>query len=383
MVDGEANMPLQAISQANSLLTFDIYKVLGNGADNLFFSPLSIQVILALVFLGARGNTAKQLSRGLHLPEDRNVTEEGISRLLSQLQESKDIALNIANRIFMKNGYNIKEEFNNSAIRFKAGTEEVDFSQEEQARKTINDWMEYKTNQKIKNIIPSGVLNDLTKMVLVNAIYLNADWLQQFDVAFTLPTRFHLASESTKNVDMMYIEEGFKYTEISELESQVVLLPYRGKKLGMMIILPKEQNGLPNLEKKLANINLQDILSGMGQREVYLYLPKFKLEYTVDLKATLKTLGMSDMFDGRMANLTGISDEPLVVTNVLHKAFIEVNEEGTEAAAATFIAVVGRYDVLYSKPPVTFKADHPFVFLILDQQTHTVLFAGRYSTPAP
>ncbi|XP_049854739.1 serpin B6-like isoform X2 [Schistocerca gregaria] len=336
MVDGETNVALQTISQANSLLTFDIYKVLGNGADNLFFSPLSIQVILALVFLGARGNTAKQLSRGLHLPEDRNVTEDGISTLMIQLQESKGIVLNIANRIFIKNGYNIKEEFNNSAIRFKAGTEEVDFSQEEQARKIINDWIEYKTNQKIKNIIPAGVLNDLTKMVLVNAIYLNADWLQQFDVAFTLPTSFHLASGSTQNVDMMYIEEGFKYTEISELESQVVLLPYRGKKLGMMIILPKEQNGLSNLEKKLANINLQDILSVMGERKVYLYLPKFKLEYTVDLKATLKTLGMSDMFDGSTANLTGISDGPLVVTKVLHKAFIEVNEEGTEAAAATF-----------------------------------------------
>ncbi|XP_049775714.1 serpin B3-like [Schistocerca cancellata] len=383
MVDGETNVALQTISQANSLLTFDIYKILGNGAENLFFSPLSIQVILALVFLGARGNTAKQLSKGLHLPEDRNVTEDGISTLMSQLQESKGIVLNIGNRIFIKNGYNIKEEFNNSAIRFKTGAEKVDFSQEEQARKTINDWIEYKTNQKIKNLIPSGVLNDLTKMVLVNAIYLNADWLRQFDVAFTLPTPFHLASGSIQNVDMMYIEEGFKYTEISELESQVVLLPYRGKKLGMMIILPKEQNGLPNLEKKLANINLQDILSGMGEREVYLYLPKFKLEYTVDLKATLKTLGMSDMFDGSMANLSGISDDPLVVTNVLHKAFIEVNEEGTEAAAATFIAVAGRYGVLYSEPPVTFKADHPFVFLILDQQTHTVLFAGRYSTPAP
>ncbi|XP_049854733.1 serpin B6-like [Schistocerca gregaria] len=382
MADGEANVALQTMSQANSLFTFDLYKDLANGTDNVFFSPISIQVILALVFLGARGDTAKQIARGLRLPEDRNVTEDGSSAIMTRLQENNDVLLSIANRIFIKNGFDVKEEFNNSAVKLKAGAEVVDFSQEEQARKIINDWVENKTNQKIKNLIPPGVLSQLTQMVLVNAIYFKGDWLKTFNKELTIPTPFHVAPGSTKDVDMMNIKEQFKYSDVPQLESQVLLLPYKGERVSMMIILPRQQNGLPNLEKKLVNINLQEILSGMSKREVVVFLPKFKLEYEKELSATLQALGVTDMFDASSANLSGISDEPLVVSKVLHKAFIEVNEEGTEAAAATAVVMVG-----YSlsgpapDPPIIFKADHPFVFLILDQQTHTVLFAGRYSTP--
>ncbi|XP_047107981.1 leukocyte elastase inhibitor-like [Schistocerca piceifrons] len=381
MVVAEANVALETISQANSLFTFDIYKDLANGTDNLFFSPISIQVILALVFLGARGDTAKQIARGLRLPEDRNVTEDGFSALTSRLQESNDVLLNVANRIFIKNGFNIKEEFNNSAISFKAGAEVVDFSQEEAARKIINDWVENKTNQKIKSIIPPGVLNDLTRMVLVNAIYFKGEWQKRFNKALTSPTPFHVAPGSTQSVNMMYIKENFKYSDVPELESQVLLLPYKGERVSMLIILPREQNGLPNLEKKLTNITLQDILARTSKREVRVFLPKFKLEYEKELTTTLQTLGITDVFDASRANLTRISDEPLAISKVLHKAFIEVNEEGTEAAAATAVLIGLSLTLPLPDPPVIFKADHPFVFLILDQQTHTVLFAGRYSTP--
>ncbi|XP_046989138.1 serpin B6-like [Schistocerca americana] len=382
MADGETNVALQTISQANSLFTFDLYKDLANGTDNVFFSPISIQVILALVFLGARGDTAKQIARGLRLPEDRNVTEDGSSAIMTRLQENNDVLLSIANRIFIKNGFDVKEEFNNSAVKLKAGAEVVDFSQEEQARKIINDWVESKTNQKIKNLIPPGVLSQLTQMVLVNAIYFKGDWLKTFNKELTITTPFHVAQGSTKDVDMMNIKEPFKYSDVPQLESQVLLLPYKGERVSMMIILPRQQNGLPNLEKKLVNINLQEILSGMSKREVVVFLPKFRLEYEKELSATLQALGVTDMFDASRANLTGISDEPLVVSKVLHKAFIEVNEEGTEAAAATAVVMVGySLSVPAPDPPIIFKADHPFVFLILDQQTHTVLFAGRYSTP--
>ncbi|XP_049854740.1 leukocyte elastase inhibitor-like [Schistocerca gregaria] len=379
----EVNVALQNISQANNVFTFDMYKVLAAEPGNLFFSPISIQVILALTFLGAKGNTAKQIARGLRLPEDRAVVEDGVGAVMNRLQDSNDVLLDIANRIFLKEGYGIKEGFNQSAIRFKAGVEEVDFLQEPQARKIINDWVESKTNNKIKDIIPPDVLNNDTRMVLVNAIYFKGEWLKKFEKRDTYPLPFRSAVGSAKNVDMMFQVEELKYKEISDLNCQVLLLPYKGERLSMMIFLPREVNGLANLEEKLASFSLQDTINNMHESNVHVYLPKFKMEYSKQLNDALTRLGMVDMFDDYAANFTGITDEErLKVDKVLHKAFVEVNEKGTEAAAATAVLVAVPASLQIGGPqPIIFKADHPFLFLILDQRTKTVLFAGRYVDP--
>ncbi|XP_049775716.1 serpin B4-like isoform X2 [Schistocerca cancellata] len=378
----EVNVALQNISQANNVFTFDMYKVLAAEPGNLFFSPISIQVILALTFLGAKGNTAKEIARGLRLPEDSAVVEDGVGAVMNRLQDSNDVLLDIANRIFLKEGYGIKEGFNQSAIRFKAGVEEVDFLQEPQARKIINDWVESKTNNKIKDIIPPDVLNNDTRMVLVNAIYFKGEWLKKFEKRDTYPLPFRSAVGSAKNVDMMFQVEEFKYTEISDLNCQVLLLPYKGERLSMMIFLPREVDGLASLEEKLASFSLQDTVNNMYETSVHLYLPKFKMEYSKQLNDALTRLGMIDMFDDYAANFTGITDEErLKVDKVLHKAFVEVNEKGTEAAASTVLVAVSASLQIGGPQPIIFKADHPFVFLILDQQTKIVLFAGRYVDP--
>ncbi|XP_047107719.1 serpin B4-like isoform X2 [Schistocerca piceifrons] len=378
----EVNVALQNISQANNVFTFDMYKVLAAEPGNLFFSPISIQVILALTFLGAKGNTAKEIARGLRLPEDRAVVKDGVGAVMNRLQDSNDVLLDIANRIFLKEGYGIKEGFNQSAIRFKAGVEEVDFLQEPQARKIINDWVESKTNSKIKDIIPPDVLNNDTRMVLVNAIYFKGEWLKKFEKRDTYPLPFRSAVGSAKNVDMMFQVEEFKYTEINDLNSQVLLLPYKGERLSMMIFLPREVDGLASLEEKLASFSLQDTVNNLHESNVHVYLPKFKMEYSKQLNDALTRLGMIDMFDDYAANFTGITDEErLKVDKVLHKAFVEVNEKGTEAAASTVLVAVPASLQIGGPQPIIFKADHPFVFLILDQQTKTVLFAGRYVDP--
>ncbi|XP_049775729.1 leukocyte elastase inhibitor-like isoform X2 [Schistocerca cancellata] len=380
MAEEEAALALNSITQANNQFTFDLYNVLAQDSGNLFFSPVSIHVILALIFLGARGDTAKQIAKGLHLPEERNLTEYGVNALMHRLKDSSYVTLDIANKVYLKPGFNIKDEFNQSSINFMAGLEEVEFSNEDEARKIINGWVEEATHQKIKDMIPKGYLDDRTLMVLINAIYFKGDWAKQFNKFRTRRMPFHLLSSATKQVDMMYTEGDFNYVYLKELDSQVLLLPYKGQRISMMILLPKEVNGLPTLEKHLLSIDLHHILRQVYETEVHVYLPKFKLEYEKELQETLRKLGITSVFEPT-ADLGGISDLPLEVSKALHKAFIEVNEEGTEAAAATALGVH------YLSLPITvshtvFRADHPFVFLILDTQTKTVLFAGRYSEPA-
>ncbi|XP_049854743.1 leukocyte elastase inhibitor-like isoform X2 [Schistocerca gregaria] len=380
MAEEEAALALNSITQANNQFTFDLYNVLAQDSGNLFFSPVSIHVILALIFLGARGDTAKQIAKGLHLPEERNLTEYGVNALMHRLKDSSYVTLDIANKVYLKPGFNIKDEFNQSSINFMAGLEEVEFSNEDEARKIINGWVEEATHQKIKDMIPKGYLDDRTLMVLINAIYFKGDWAKQFNKVRTRRMPFHLISSATKQVDMMYTEGDFNYAYLKELDSQVLLLPYKGQRISMMILLPKDVNGLPTLEKNLLSIDLHHILRQVYETEVHVYLPKFKLEYEKELQETLRKLGITSVFEPT-ADLGGISDLPLEVSKALHKAFIEVNEEGTEAAAATALGVH------YLSLPITvshtvFRADHPFVFLILDTQTKTVLFAGRYSEPA-
>ncbi|XP_047106098.1 serpin B6-like [Schistocerca piceifrons] len=370
---------LQTISEGNNAFTLDLYKFqsLAVQPGNLFFSPLSIQVALALVFLGAKGNTAKEIAAGLHLPDERKLIENGFRALMTKLNEYDEVTLHIANRIFLKYGCGIKEDFKAAALRFLSGAQELDFSRSEEARSQINKWVEDQTRQKIRNLVHPGVLNSDTIAVIANAIYFKGDWATKFDKRSTAPMPFR--SASTTDVQMMFVKAKFRYTELQVLNSQILLLPYKGNRFSMMVVLPTEVDGLFDVEKQIADANLFDIADQTFKQMVHVYLPKFKLEYEKELEESLQTLEMRSMFDVNKANFSGISDkEHLVVNQVLHKAFIEVSEEGTEAAAATAVTIV-----TYSawNAPTVFKADHPFTFFILDEEARTVLFAGRVCAP--
>ncbi|XP_049800969.1 serpin B6-like [Schistocerca nitens] len=368
---------LQAISQGNNAFTLDLYRSLAEQPGNIFFSPLSIQVALALVFLGAKGNTAIEIAAGLHLPDEWKLIENGFRALMTQLNEYDEVTLHIANRIFLKYGFKIKEDFKAAAVRFLSGAQELNFSRSEEARSQINKWVEDQTRQKIRNLVQPGVLNSDTIAVIANAVYFKGDWATKFDKRSTSPMPFR--SASTTDVQMMFVKAKFRYAELQVPNSQILLLPYKGNRFSMMVVLPTEVDGLFDVEKHLADANLFDIADQTFKQMVHVYLPKFKLEYEKELEESLQTLGMRSMFDVNKANFSGISDkEHLVVNQVLHKAFIEVSEEGTVAAAATAVTIV-----TYSawNAPTVFKADHPFTFFILDEEARTVLFAGRVCAP--
>ncbi|XP_047108921.1 serpin B6-like [Schistocerca piceifrons] len=383
MADAQAVAPFEAISHSNIDFTVDLYKVLANEPGNLFLSPLSIQVVLALVYFGAKGDTAKELERGLHLPSDKQLTDNGINALMHQLNGSQNVLLDIANKIYLRNGSEIKKEFRQTADRFLAGVEQINFAESEQSRKTINDWIESKTHGKIKDMIGKGTLDASTLMVLVNAIYFKGEWLKIFYEDETKATPFHLPSGATEDVDMMYVEDRFLYADVTELNSQALMLPYKDWRLNMMILLPKEVNGLQDLERNLDKFDPVKVVKGMTKSKVIVYLPRFKMEYSKSLKDTLITLGIESMFNPAKANFSGIVDGDYVVSQVLHKAFIEVNERGTEAAAATVLIAPGSSAPQFPPPtPVIFKADHPFMFFIVDDITRTILFAGRLVKPS-
>ncbi|XP_049799542.1 serpin B6-like [Schistocerca nitens] len=372
--------PIQAVSGASSGFALNLYQDLSAQPGNIFFSPLSIQIALVLVYLGAKGNTAFEIARGLHLRDNKQVIGAAFSEVMRQLNGYDEVSLQIANEVFLKRGFKIKNEFKHAATAFNSGAEELDFNRPEESRAQINGWIEAKTQRKIKNLIKPGVLSSFTRMVIANAVYFKGEWVKQFEKTSTSPMLFH--SERATNVEMMFVKDRFKYTYLPQLDSQVLLLPYRGERFSMMVLLPKRVNGLFAAERRIGGIDLFDVADHTYWQTVHVYLPKFKMEYERELEEILPGHGMVDMFDIRKANFTGISDAPLVVSNVIHKAFIEVNEEGTEAAAAT-VAEIAVLSTAVSPPPqsILFRADRPFAFFILDLETRMVLFAGRLSSP--
>ncbi|XP_049854735.1 serpin B3-like [Schistocerca gregaria] len=383
MNQASADTALHSMAESNVNFAFDLHKTMDGG--NIFYSPLSIHVILTLVYFGAEGETARQIREGLRLHANDDVIGRGIETTMRELNASDDILLDIANRIFLKAGFELRKEFLQSADKFIAGVEKVNFHQSDVARKTINDWVAKKTHDKIQNLIPEGILDGQTRMVLVNAVYFKAEWQKQFNKMNTAPRRFFSDAGPAKNVDMMQMQSNFKYAMRYDLDAQVLALPYKGNKFIMLVLLPRQADGLRNLETKLAELNLRDVTSNMYENDVLVFLPKFKMEYNKELNGPLQQLGMTDMFSGLKANFTGITkSEPLHVDMVLHKAFIEVGEEGTEAAAATVVSYSSITSVgARRSEQIVFKADHPFLFFILHEQTRLVLFAGRYSSPPP
>jgi len=371
------------ISASNNAFGIDLYKkLITEEKGNIFISPYSISSALAMTYAGARGNTEKQMAKVLYF----NLLQEDIHKAFSSLnayfnRPNKSYQLAIANALWGQANYPFQKEFINLLNKYyEAGFNEVDFvnkENREKARLTINKWVEDKTNNKIKELIHPEDISALTRLILVNAIYFKGKWQNQFDPKETRDMPFNLENKKKINVPMMHQEGKFNYTEDEKV--QVLELPYSEKELSMVIFLPKEGISLSDFEKELSIERVNKLLSNLSQEKVDVYIPKFKMEKRYILNKILIDLGMSDAFDRMLADFSGMTgSKNLYISKVIQQSFVEVNEEGTEAAAATAVIMSGK-----SIAPmiIEFKADRPFIFIIRDIKTNTILFMGRFVEP--
>jgi serpin B len=367
----------------NSAFALDLYGQLRTAKGNLFFSPFSISTALAMTYAGARENTARQMAVALHFTGAPNLLHRSMREVLTQLnsvQKQTAVELRVANALWAQKGYKFRDEFIRIVREsYRAELTQVDFrNASEAARQSINTWVAHQTDQKIKNIIQPGVLNALTRLVLVNAIYFKGFWDTQFKPDDTREMVFWLSDGDTVKLPMMNQKHEFGYWENEWL--QVLEMPYKNESLSLIILLTKEKAGISALEQKLTLANTINWQNRLRKRKVVVFLPRFKIESEFSLKQTLAAMGMPDAFNPASADFSAmvVGKKELYISAVIHKAFIEVNEEGTEAAAATGV-VVGVTSIAPS-PPV-FKADHPFVFFIRDNAARSILFLGRVASP--
>ncbi|MFC1781124.1 serpin family protein [Planctomycetota bacterium] len=383
----------RAISQSINEFAFNLYgrikelPEIQKAEGNLFFSPYSISSALTMTFLGARGNTATEMANVLEFSivgdsrTDRETLAGSFGKLQQQLQadpETSGYQLNIANALWGQEGYDFLAEFLElNSKYYGSGLNKLNFAQSEEARRIINTWIEEQTNEKIKDLIPSGSINAMTRLVLTNAIYFKGDWAIQFKEENTNPADFNVTGNKTVEVPMMYQKETFGYSENDDM--QLLQLPYKGDELSMLVILPKTIDALASVESSLNSETIESSLSQIRKREVDVYLPKFKMTCgTIELNRILSEMGMKDAFSDS-ADFSGMSGRrDLYISNVMHKAFVEVNEEGTEAAAAT---AVGMRLLSMPAPVPIFRADRPFIFMIFENNSKSILFIGRVANP--
>jgi serpin B len=370
-----------AVVQGNTAFAVDLYAQLRSKEGNLFFSPLSLSTALAMTYAGARGQTAEQMKMVLHFPADQqkmHATFAVLSKDLLADTEHRGYQFHIANALWGQKGSHFREEFlQTTRTHYGAGLHEVDFrTAAEEARQIINTWVEEQTKEKIKNLIPEGTLDALTRLVLTNAIYFKGDWLYPFMKPLTKDEMFHVTATQQVTVPMMNQTGFFKYLDGGSFKA--IELPYVGDALSMVVFLPKEMEGLAAFEQTLTIQKLTEWLSQLQMREVTVAFPKFIVTAEFQLGDVLSAMGMPLAFSDA-ADFSGMSsEEVLTLSHVIHKAFVDVNEEGTEAAAAT--GVVARATAA-GPPPEVFRADHPFVFLIRDIRSDSILFLGRLTQP--
>lgn len=387
-------------------LGIDLFGKNSAGEGNLCLSPYSISCALVMTLAGADGETRTEMSRVLHVDSNVNIDQsftelqksldEMVAKTVELANESKHfggtvepITLAIANRLFAEQAYDFRPEFlQRMKEDFAAPLEPVDFrGQSEQATRRINDWVAQQTRDRIRNLIPGGALNTATRLVLANALYLKAPWEAEFKEGATKPEPFYLQGKSPVPVATMTTERKFGYAKRNGFTA--VAIPYNGGELQFVVLLPDERNGLSQLEKQL-NTQILAECARVQYQEVVLHLPKFKLEPpTIALAAQLQSLGMKTAFDvpRGSANFDGIArrkpNDYLAISDVFHKTFISVDEHGTEAAAATAVAVKSVRAMLPrpTPKPIEVKIDRPFFYAIQHAPSGACLFIGRVTDP--
>lgn len=375
---------MQELVAGNTQFALDLYTKVSGESENIFYSPFSVSEALAMVSAGARGETADQMLKTLHLSQDKDALHPAFNALDSHLMnlgekprkpESEPFELTVANSIWGQNG----EEFNTVfletlAANYGAGLNTLDFiSAPEASRETINEWVEEKTQERIEDLLPKGSVNSRTRLVLANAIYFKASWMAAFQEESTKPGKFTLRDGSTVETDLMHQSANFDYAQMDGFKA--IALPYDGGDVSMLVMLPKN---LDKFEKSLSAKTLNDTVAALKKKHVTLTLPEFEFTVPLTLTKTLQDMGMVDAFGGS-ADFSGMTDaDDLRISEVIHKAYVSVDEAGTEAAAATAVTMRAT-----SMPidPVQFTADKPFVFVIRDNKTGSLLFVGRLANP--
>jgi serine protease inhibitor len=379
---------LKTLAADDLAFAVHLYQAIRKQSGNLFYSPYSIYLALAMTSAGAKGQTATQMAKALHfsLPQER--LHPALDALDLQLasrgqgakgQDGQGFRLRIANSIWGQASYQFLKPFLDTlATNYGAGLRTLDFAAApEPARQTINGWVKDQTEGKIPDLLPQGVIDVMTRLVLVNAIYFNAAWKSPFTPTLTKPMPFHLADGKTVDVPTMSDTVSVLYAKGQGY--QAVALPYDGDELDLVILLP-DAGTFAEFEQGLASAQVEGVLAALSTKQVALSLPKLKYESKLELVETLKSLGMSDAFDPKKADFSGMTEQrELYISDVVHKAIIALDEKGTEAAAAT--GVVMR---TASAPQIdaTVAVDRPFVFLIRDVKTGAVVFVGRVLDPS-
>ncbi len=369
---------------ANTRFAFDLYARLKTGDGNLFFSPYSISTCLAMTWAGARDNTGSQMAGVLHFGTDQTGLHSQFADLQKQLnavQEKKKVALNIANGLWAQQDHRFLPAFLKIATDdYAAKIQQADFrTAAEPTRLEINGWVSAKTADRIQDLISPGSLDSMTRLVLVNAIYFKGRWVTPFKKSKTRPAPFKTESRGAVSTPLMHETEWFGYAETNGL--QLLELTYAGGDLSMVVLLPAETSSFKKFEDSLTAEKLGLWLGHSSNQKVEVFLPKFKLTQEFSLNDTLTAMGMTDAFTDR-ADFSGMDGgRDLFISAVFHKAFVEVNEEGTEAAAATGVTAVASAVRMEPMDIPIFRADHPFLFLIRDVHSGSILFLGRFTGP--
>jgi len=373
---------LDEIVQGNNEFALDLYAELSEGEGNLFFSPYSISTALAMVYAGARGNTEKEMARTLHFTLRQAKLHRGFRRLRSELEEAQkesNVELSIANALWVQQGYELLKEYLELVREdYGAAPEYLDFVKApSDACGRINTWVEEETRGKITKLIDPSGIQPLTRLVLTNAIYFKGKWKYQFKKENTRDEPFWLEPDRSVDVPMMMQKKKFAYSENDTLK--VIELPYGAGDLSMLILLPGEKAGLSSLESALSPERLGTWTAELQEQDVIVTMPRFEMRSKFTLGKVLAGMGMRDAFSGA-ADFSGMAaSDALSISSVVHKAYVDVNEEGTEAAAATGVVMLG---TSLREAPKVFRADHPFVFLIKHRPTGSILFLGRVMNPA-
>lgn len=394
-IDEGTYIQAEKLAQSQNAFATDLYAQLHQHPGNLFFSPQSIATALSMTFIGAKGDTSTEMAKALHLQDLRSDNQNTTLTLRSLVLEAyakqrklfneppqDGLELHLANGLWVKANYPLNSEFIKAITEsFEGSLEPVDFSNETAARKKINGWVSDQTSDKIQNLIGPNAITADTRLVLTNAIYFKAAWETQFRKEASRQEKFHVSRNKDVDAEMM---EQTHFFGLAELEGfKLLVMPYKGGEASMLVLLPDKVDGLADLERSFNAENLASWLEKNRSVRVALSLPKFKNTSTLNLNNTLITLGMKKAFIVGQADFTGIANvpaEPLYIGLVMHKAFVDVNEEGTEAAAATAVSMRAG-SARRPAEPFPFVADHPFVYIIRSNRTGDILFMGRLTDP--
>jgi len=374
------------IIEANNKFAVDLYSEYKSEEGNIFFSPYSISTALAMTYEGAKGQTAEEMQSVFYFPEDDSVRRSGYASLYNEINKGdKKYKLSTANALWAEQDYTFLDEYFDLINQYYDGkVTNLDFKTDlENSRITINNWVEDKTNDKIKDLIPSGLITSITRLVLTNAIYFKGEWVKQFNEEETQDRDFRISSNNNVKVKMMQRtddESIWSYAENNQL--QILEMPYSGEELSMLVLLPKDDD-IESLENSITTEKLSEWKNNLEEQRVNIVIPRFKFETKYFMSDTLVKMGMLTAFSD-VADFSGMTGKmDLNIDEVIHQAFVEVNEEGTEAAAATAVIMKPTTSIGLEEPIIpAFMADHPFIFVIQQKDSGNILFMGRVTNPA-